>query len=204
MRETTAKREPTTRLATSLMVCALVAASGVFAASAWSAQTERLAQGRLAIAPGCVELGKLKAVFPAARAVGFTQRHQIMVQKARAPVFPGRCGAFWTTYKGDHGKTTDVIVTLYKASKDVGAALTESPYLGAIHRLSNGARVRTGSSHGSVNGTPSSSTDALSAFRKLFIESTSISASMTPVANSVQLRIHRQIENAFARLQVTH
>ena len=172
-------------------------------ASARSAITERLAQGRPGSAPGCAELGKLKAVFPAARAVGFTQRHQIMVQAARDPVFPGRCGAFWTTYKGRHGKEMDVMVTLYKASKDVRAALAE-PAFGEIHRLSNGARVRTGSFHGAVNGTPSLSTNAVSAFRKLFISSTSISTSMTPVAISVQLRIHRHIENAFARLQVTH
>lgn len=172
-------------------------------ASARSAHTERLAQGRPGSAPGCAELGKLKAVFPAARAVGFTQRHQIMVQAARDPVFPGRCGAFWTTYKGRHGKEMDVMVTLYKASKDVRAALAE-PAFGEIHRLSNGARVRTGSFHGAVNGTPSLSTNAVSAFRKLFISSTSISTSMTPVAISVQLRLHRHIENAFARLQVTH
>jgi hypothetical protein len=162
-----------------------------------------VAQGRPGTAIGCMQLSNLKSVFPAGRVVGFTERLQIKVEPARQPVWPGRCGAFWTTYRGD-GKTVDVAVTLYETSKDEGAALAE-PRMGAVHALSTGARVRTrGPSSGSVGGTTASSTGVVSAFRNLFIVSTSISTSMTPVLVSVQLRIHRLIENTFARLHATH
>ena len=162
-----------------------------------------VAQGRPGTAIGCTQLGKLKSVFPTAKEVGFVERLQIKVEAARQPVWPGRCGAFWTTYTGD-GRTVDVAVTLYKTSNDVGAALAE-PRLGAVHVLSNGARVRTGGpSPGSVGGTAASSTGAVSAFRNLFVDSTSISPSMTSVPVSGQLRIHRLIDNTFARLHATH
>jgi hypothetical protein len=153
---------------------------------------------------GCTQLGHLRSVFPAAGGVGFTQRDGIKVQEARQPVWPGRCGAFWTTYSGSttsgDKETVDVTVTLYKSTKGVDAAFAE-PQKGAVHVLANGSRVRTGGpSPGSVNGTPSSSTVAASAFRNLFIESISISTTMTPVPVSEELRLHRLIENRFARL----
>jgi hypothetical protein len=154
--------------------------------------------------PACMPSGKLDRVFPTARAVGFTGRSRIRVEAARPPVFPGRCSAVWTTYTGPHGKKLDVDVTLYKSSRDVGAPLTES-LAGKVDLLPNGARVRTnGPTRGSVYGTPDSSTSTVSAFRRLFISSISISKTMRPVPNSVQLRIHRRIENGFARLDATH
>jgi hypothetical protein len=151
-------------------------------------------------APACMQLGKLKRVFPAANAVGSTGRSHIKVQEARAPVFPGRCGAFRTTYTLSNGEGMDVGVTLYKTARDVGAPLAE-PAAGVVHVLPNGARVRySGPDRGSVDGTPSSSILVVSAFRRLFISSTSISTSMKPVPISDQLRLHRRIENRFARL----
>ena len=162
------------------------------------------AGGRSTTTNGCAPLARLETVFPAARAVGFTGRTRIKVQEARSPVFPGRCGAFWTTYTGLDGKRMDVDVTLYKTAKDVGAPLAE-PLAGTVHLLPNGARVRySGPDPGSVNGTPSSSIFVVSAFRRLFIGSVSISTSMKPVSISGQLRIHRDIENGYTRLVATH
>ena len=114
-------------------------------------------------------------------------------------MFPGRCGAFWATYESK-GESVDIAVTLYRNSSDVAPALAE-PLYGLVRVLANGARIRTyGPSAGSVDGTPSSSYGAVSAFRNLFISSTSISTRMTPVPASAQLRIHRLVENGFARL----
>jgi hypothetical protein len=161
------------------------------------------AQGRPMIAAGCLQLGELKRAFPAAKAVGFTGRSRIKIQEAREPVFAGRCGAFWTTYTGLHGKTVDVGVTLYKTSRDVGAPLAE-PLAGKGRVLPNGARVVTiRPTRVYVNGTPASEAFADSAFRRLFISSESISTAMSPVRKSVQLRIHRRIENGFVRLIAT-
>lgn len=158
-----------------------------------------VASGRSAAVIECAQLGKVKSLFPAATAAGLTERLSIKVEEAREPVWPGRCGAFWTTYKSDR-RSVDVAVTLYKAAKDVEPALAE-PQSGPVHVLPNGARVRIdGPSPGSVGRTPSSSTTAVSAYRNLFISSTSISTSMNPVSISAQLRIHRLIENAFTRL----
>lgn len=151
-------------------------------------------------APPCKQLGELKRVFPAANAVGFTRRSGIKTQQARAPVFPGRCGAFWTTYTSPNGEGMDVGVTLYKTATDVSAPLAE-PAAGVMHVLLNGARVRySGPDPLGVNGTPASETFAASAFRRLFISSISISTSMRPVPISEQLRLHRRIEHRFARL----
>jgi len=154
--------------------------------------------GRSAAVAGCAQLGKLKSVFPAARAAGLTERLPVKVEPARQPVWPGRCGAFWTTYRGD-GRTVDVDVTLYKTPHDVSAALAE-PMFGATHILANGARIRTlGPSAPGVAGFAGTSTSVVSAFRNLFISSLSISTSMRPVSISAQLRMHRLIENAFTR-----
>lgn len=157
-------------------------------------------QSRPKAAPGCMPLGKLKRVFPAATVVGFTGRSRIKTEEARDPVFPGRCGAFWTTYTGRHGKTVDVGITLYKTAKETSAPLAEA-FPARVHAAANGARVRTiGPTRVYVNGTPASETGADSAFRRLFISSESISTSMSPVRNPVQLRIHRRLEDRFGRL----
>jgi hypothetical protein len=109
---------------------------------------------------------------------------------ARVPIWPGRCGAFWTTYEGN-GASIDVSVTLYATSHDVRAALAE-PALGPVRVLPNGARVRTREPvAGSANNTPSSETVVVSAFRNLFI--TTVSELTAPVPIAAQLRIHQRI-----------
>jgi hypothetical protein len=146
----------------------------------------------------CTELSRLKSVFPSAKSIGFRVRRQIRSQGARAPIWPGRCGAFWTTYEGN-GAPTDVTVTLYATAHNVLAALAE-PLYGAVQVLPNGARVRTsGPAPVNVNGAPGSSTGVVSAFRNLFISSGSIDVSTsadptaTPVPIAVQLHIHRRM-----------
>ena len=140
----------------------------------------------------CGQLSRLKGLFPSAKNIGFRVRRQIRPQGARAPIWPGRCGAFWTTYEGNRA-SIDVSVTLYATPHDVLAALAE-PAFGAVRVLANGARVRTnGPAAISVNYTPGSSTSVVSAFRNLFISSTSISTGPPPVPVAAQLRIHGHI-----------
>jgi hypothetical protein len=176
---------------------AMVVAAGVVAVIVGG--DVNLAQGQPMTTSGCTQLSHLKNVFPTAKAAGFSEHLHIQVEPPRRPVFPGRCGAFWTTYEVN-GRSMDIAVTLYRKSSDVAPALAE-PLYGPVHVFANGARIRTfGPSAGSVGGTPSSSYGAVSAFRNLFISSTSISTRMTPLPASAQLRIHRLIENGFARL----
>jgi hypothetical protein len=164
----------------------------------------RVADTRSATASGCTQLGELKRLFPAARAVGFAGRSGIKYQEARSSASPGRCGGFWTTYTLSNGEGMDVGIDLYKTARDAGRALAE-PAASGVHVLPNGARVRySGPDPGSVDGTPSSSTFVVSAFRRLNISSISISTSMKPVPISEQLRLHRRIENRFARLVAEH
>lgn len=152
---------------------------------------------------GCMQPSKLASLFPSARTAGFEGRSHIQVQPARDPIYPGRCSAFWTTYSVHRGESVDVIVTLYKRAKDLSAPLAEA-MIGPVHRASNGARYRTGAGTGSVNGTPSKDIDVESAYRKIFISGVSISTAGTPVPIRAQLRLHRLIENAFARIQASH
>ena len=152
------------------VVVALLLTAAVTAVAA----SAPLAEARPDGAIRCAQLSTLKSVFPTAKSIGFLVRRQIRPQGARAPIWPGRCGAFWTTYEGT-GASIDVSVTLYATSHDVLAALAE-PLYGSVQVLPNGARVRTiGPVHTSVNGTRGSDTGVVSAFRNLFISSTSIS-----------------------------
>ena len=161
------------------------------------------AQGQTWTTITCMQPSTLKGTFPTAGTAGFARRSHIKGQAARAPIYPGRCSAFWATYSVRPGETVDVSVTLYKSAKNLSAPLAEAT-IGPVHRLSNGARVRTGKGSGSVNGAPSKNTYVDSAYRKIFITGTSISTAGTPVPISAQLRLHRLIENAFTRAQATH
>jgi hypothetical protein len=144
----------------------------------------------------CAQLSGLKSVLPGAMTVGFRVRREIRPQAARAPIWPGRCGAFWTTYEGN-GAFVDVSVNLYQTWRAVAVPLAEPGY-GAIRMLTNGARVRTiGPVAASMNSAPASQTGVVSAYRNIFISSTSISLAKTPVPIAAQLRIHRAIETAF-------
>jgi hypothetical protein len=178
------------------VIVSLAVLGGFVAGGPAAAQAEQLTHNR------CMQLSKVRSLFPAAHAVGFTGRSPITYQPARDDG-PGYCSADWTTYSGD-GQSVDVNVTLYKTAKDVSAAFAEL-WVSGVHVLRNGARVRTsGPQPADIDGTPASATSAYSAFRKLFIESDSISTSMTPVPIAAQLKIHRRIENAFARLGARH
>ena len=162
-----------------------------------------LVAGSLGVAPArpnaaksCAQLGRLKTVLPEATSVGFRLRRTISRQGARAPIWPGRCGAFWTTYE-DNGAAVDVSITLYETPRALAAPLAEPAY-GPIRVLPNGARIRTiGPVVIGVDSEPAGQTGVVSAYRNIFISSTSISLRKTPVPIAAQLRLHRAIEIAF-------
>jgi hypothetical protein len=150
----------------------------------------------------CEHLRLLKNVFPRATVVRFQLRRRIAPRSARGPIWPGRCGAFGTTYLGYRGTgaSVDVSVTLYKTRGDLTAPLAEPAY-GPVQRPPNGGRVRTGGPLPvSVNGAPGTETGVVSAYRNIFISSVSISLARTPVPISAQLRIHHRIKAAFRAL----
>jgi hypothetical protein len=151
---------------------------------------------------GCSQLGKIATLFPTAKAVGFTTRDAVKRAAARQPIWPGWCGrmSFWTTYVGLTG-SVDVRVTLYATPHDVEAALGEPAY-GPVWTQPNGSRVRgSGPDAVSVNGAPATHTGVVSAYRNLFVSSTSISLTDEPVSIPVQLRLHRAIQKAFRSLR---
>jgi len=139
---------------------------------------------------GCCRFSQLKGVFPRASAVGFRGRQAIGKRRARSPIFPGRCGAFGTTYYLRYktgGPEMEVSVTLYKAAGDLAAPLAEPAYAG-VYTQPNGARVRIGVTGDGVG--------VVSAYRRIFISSDSYSVAKVSIAE--QLRVHRKIEAAFA------
>lgn len=166
-----------------------------------------LATASLDVAPAlpnadktCTHLGGLKAVLPQATTVGFRVRQAIRPQAARAPIWPGRCGGFWTTYEGS-GAPIDVSVALYETPRAVAAPLAE-PGPGPIRVLRNGARVRVFSgevcraNYSDPGCVPAGrSTVVVSAYRRIFIHSTSVGK--TPASSAAQLRLHRAIQAAF-------
>ncbi len=161
-----------------------------------------VASTRPAEGNGCSQLTKMASLFPAAKTVGFISRHAVKREAARQPIWKGWCGRrlTWTTYRGRTG-SVDISVSLYATSHDVEAALAEPAY-GPVSAQPNGSRVRAnGPSAGSVNGAPSTSTGLVSAYRNLFISSTSISLTSAPVSIPAQLRLHRAIEKAFRTLR---
>ena len=163
-------------------------------------QSTPLAHARPYGATRCAQLSRLKSVFPSARSIGFLDRHRIRVQEARAPIWSGRCGAFWTTYEG-MGASIDLSITLYATPHDVLAPLAE-PLVGTVRVLPNGARVRThGPDPTSVNNTPGSVTWVLSAYRNVFISSNSTSVGPPPVTVARQLSIHRRLYAAARSLR---
>ena len=153
-------------------------------------------------ATGCHQLSRLETVFPRATAAGFRGRQPISLVRARQPIWPGRCGGFFTIYRRykTGGADVDISVTLYKAARDLAAPLGEASF-GPVRTQPNGARARTlGPVPVSVNGASASETGVASAYRRVFISSVSISLAKTPVPVAAQLRLHRQIEAAFRAL----
>jgi len=140
-------------------------------------------------APGCSQQSKMRTLFPEAKKVGLAKRSAVKSEPAREPIFPGRCGpSWWTEYSGPKGYS-DISVTLYAKPGQVGAPLAE-PLFGAVHRQSNGARVRM-TPAGSIGPT------VVSAYRNVFISSNSTDGSLSVAG---QLRLHRAIEAALDAL----
>jgi hypothetical protein len=141
-------------------------------------------------ARGCRNFDALKAAFPEASEVGFTERQPIRFQSAREPVWPGRCVGWWTTYsQGSPG--VDVSVTLYETHEQAVAALAEAAY-GPVETLSNGALVRKYRGPAAVNGVPKRSVGLVSVYRNVF--SSSVSIEDQPISLSAQLTLHRSID----------
>ena len=147
-------------------------------------------------APGCTQLAALKGVFPKASAIGFTARQPVSRASLRAPVFPGTCGKWFTSYRRAPAGV-DVSLTLYKTHKQALAALAE-PLYGPVERLSNGALVRKNRSTTSVNGVMRQYAGVVSVYRNVFISSVSIAHNAIPP--SAQIRLHRHIHAGVLRL----
>jgi len=150
-----------------------------------------------AVAPaGCSQLDKLPSIFPAAKSVGFVKRSAIAHSAGRHPIWPGWCRHRWwsTTYTGPKG-SVGVEVALYATPRDVEAALAEPAY-GAVQMQANGARMR----HSSRATDTSTNPGVASAYRNLFISSSSGYDPGPRVPIVVQWRIHRAIEEAFSAL----
>ena len=139
---------------------------------------------------GCEKFEALKTAFPEASEVAFAERESIKRQGKRSPVWPGRCGAWWTTYRQGSARV-DVSLTLYKTHEQALVALEEPAY-GPVERLSTGALVRTNRSPASVDGVPKKSASVVSVYRNVFYSSTSIEDE--PISVSAQIRLHRRID----------
>jgi hypothetical protein len=171
-----------------LLVLALAACDGSGEAVSTSAPFSTAVEA--AEDTGCGKFEALKAAFPEAGAIGFTSREPVSRSSLRAPIWPGTCAAWWTTYRqGSAG--VDVSLTLYKTHEQALVALAE-PLYGPVERLSDGAFVRTNRSPASVDGVPKKSASVVSVYRNVFYSSTSIADE--PISVSAQIRLHRGID----------
>jgi hypothetical protein len=94
----------------------------------------------------CPPRDSIRALFPTAKALGFSKRGPITFQEARSPVWPGRCVGWWAEYSriGPGGLVqsyVEVSVTLYRTEPQALVALREPAYT-STRILSDGARVR--------------------------------------------------------------
>jgi len=106
-------------------------------------------------ASGCVRADAVAALFPRARTVGFIARSPIERVGRRHPYWPGWCGNWTATYKGERSTFAQVKVSKYKTQRNALVALGE-PAFGPTRIHSNGVRVRS-------NGTASISVQMRSA-----------------------------------------
>ena len=95
---------------------------------------------------GCPPRDSIRALFPSAKAVGFSVRGPITYQRARAPVWPGRCVGWWAEYRHIAPDKyveayVDVSVTLYRTPAQALFALREPAYT-STQILPDGARAR--------------------------------------------------------------
>ena len=106
------------------------------------------ASASMTVGKDCAQPATIKAVFPTAKALGFSRRGPTTFQPARAPVWPGRCLGWWVEYQrlGPAGVQSyaDVGVTLYRTHAQALTALSE-PLDVPTRTLPDGARVRVAS-----------------------------------------------------------
>ena len=136
------------RMAFALLAGA-VAALVVGAASAHASDPRGTGVIAAKVAAGralCPPRDSIRALFPAAKALGFSKRGPVTFQVARSPIWPGRCAGWWAEYSriGPGGLVqsyVDVSVTLYRTQPQALVALREPAYT-STRTLSDGARVR--------------------------------------------------------------
>ena len=97
---------------------------------------------------GCAKRNAVKAVFPAAKTIGFTRRGPVKFQGARQPIWPGRCVGWWVEYEniGPDGiveSYVDVGVTLYRTPAHTLAPLRE-PLQGLVRDMADGGKMNLG------------------------------------------------------------
>lgn len=138
-------------------------------------------------ASGCVRADAVAALFPRARTVGFIARSPIERVGRRHPYWPGWCGNWTATYKGERSTSAELKVSTYKTQRNALVALGE-PAFGPTRILSNGVRVRSAAS-------ASIGPAVASVVRNVFISSNG-TASI-----SAQMRIHRRIHSAVLQVR---
>ena len=138
-------------------------------------------------ASGCVRADAVAALFPRARTVGFIARSPIERVGRRHPDWPGWCGNWKATYKGERSTFAQGKVSTYKTQRNALVALAE-PAFGPTRILSNGVRVRSAAS-------ASIGPAVASVVRNVFISSNG-TASI-----SAQTRIHRRIHSAVLQVR---
>jgi hypothetical protein len=160
-----------------VIVLALLAAGIVTAA-----HTDAAATGT------CAQLAKLKTVFPRARTVGFQKRGRIVPTTPRAPIWPGLCGGWSTTYRRS-GRYLEIRVALYHSWPQALVALAE-PAHGPVQVLATQVHMRTGAG--------SNWAGVASVVRNVFVSSYSVRVRVVPV--SAQVPLHRRIHKAVLAL----
>jgi hypothetical protein len=137
----------------------------------------------------CAQLEKLKTVFPRARTVGFQRRGRIVRTQPRAPVWPGLCGGWSTTYTRG-AEYLEIRVALYQSRPQALVALAEPAY-GPGRFLAHGVVMRTG--------TGTWGAGVASVVRDVFVSSNS-AAGTHAVPVRTQIRVHNRIHAAVRAL----
>jgi len=149
----------------------------------------------------CGKFEALKAAFPEASEVAFTERESIGPYGQRGTAWPGRCAGWRTTYSVGSAEV-EIAMTLYKTHKQALTALAE-PALGPVEKLSNGALVRKRRGRISIAGVPARHWLVASVYRNVFSISTSTAPSSTadkPISLSAQIALHRRFHEGVLAL----
>lgn len=165
-----------------LVAAAVLCALAAPAAMTFASRPLPAAHATATSASRCVRADAVPAVFPRAATVGFVARSPIGRVGRRAPYWPGWCGNWTATYKGERSTFAEVKVSTYKTQRNALVALAE-PAFGPTRILSNGVRVRSAAS-------TSIGPAVASVVRNVFISSHGGSSIRA------QMRIHRRIDAA--------